>query len=231
MLNKLDNPAESCQLKFVDDSGWGVFTGYASTFGNVDRVGDTILKGAFKDTIANGRETKLRLNHGSIVIGKTTNLGEDDIGLSFQGELTPGHSVAKDMESSMKHGTVSEFSIGFEPPGPGDFETKSDGGRILKKISLAEISLVTLVPADPYAVVTENVKTEIESINSLKDAERMLRDVAYFSVPEAKAFVSCLKKLCLRDVDAELRDEYKALVQRVELSALLDKYSLRNILQ
>lgn len=229
MLNKLLNP--SCDIKFVKGSDWGVFTGYASTFGNNDRVNDTVLKGAFKDTIANGRETKLRLNHGPIVIGKTTGLAEDDIGLKFRGELTPGHSVAEDMYKSMKHGTISEFSIGFEPPGHSDFEEKTDGGRILKKINLAEISLVTLIPADPYAIVTENVKAEMESIKSLKDAERMLRDVAYFSASEAKTFVSCLKKLCLRDVDAELQGEIEALKQRHELAALLDKYSLRHLLQ
>jgi len=230
MLNKLDNPLDRCELKFDSGSGWGVFEAIAASFGNNDSYDDTIVKGAFSETIKNRpRPLQIRLNHAPIVIGKATELREDDVGLRVRGELTPGHSIAKDVHASMKHGALDGVSIGFRIP-PNGSEEKENGGRVLTNIDLREISIVS-DPADDHARVTENVKTEIESINSLMDAETMLREVALFSKSEAVFLVSRLKELCWRDADSELRDEIKALTQQGQVRSMLDKYSLRNLLK
>ena len=49
MLNKIDNPLERCNVKF--QGGDSSFKGYASVFGSVDSYGDTILKGAFRESL------------------------------------------------------------------------------------------------------------------------------------------------------------------------------------
>ena len=56
LLNRITNPTELCQLKFTDigmpnAEDNGIFTGYASVFGGIDSFGDTIMKGAFTDTL------------------------------------------------------------------------------------------------------------------------------------------------------------------------------------
>ena len=62
MFHKLINLLENCQLKFSSDSP-GEFDGYASVFGSVDEVGDTISKGAFTKSLDSGRTIKMFVNH------------------------------------------------------------------------------------------------------------------------------------------------------------------------
>ena len=125
-------------VKF-DESGLK-FSGYASVFNGVDSYNDTIIKGAYAGTLQDReREIKMRWNHIEIpVIGKWTEIKEDDTGLLVAGELTPGHSLANDVAASMKHGAVDGMSIGYYVT---DSEQK---GKIreLKEIELIEISVV-----------------------------------------------------------------------------------------
>ena len=51
------SPIEACEFKF-DDDAWKI-TGYASVFNSVDKVGDTILPGAFTKSIESGDEIKM----------------------------------------------------------------------------------------------------------------------------------------------------------------------------
>jgi Caudovirus prohead serine protease len=46
-----------CPFEFKADSNdnTGTFVGYGSTFGNVDTYGDTVAKGAFKQTIQDAK--------------------------------------------------------------------------------------------------------------------------------------------------------------------------------
>ena len=93
-------------VKF-DESGLK-FSGYASVFNGVDSYNDTIIKGAYSETLKNReREIKMRWNHVGPVIGKWTEIKEDDTGLWVEGELTPNHSLANDVAASMKHGCRS----------------------------------------------------------------------------------------------------------------------------
>ena len=206
LLNKITNPAELCQLKFTDigmpnAEDNGIFTGYASVFGGIDSFGDTIMKGAFTDTLED-RERPVRMfnsHNPTKPIGKWLSLEEDDIGLFVQGELTPNHTDAQDVYASMKHGALDGLSIGFRIP-TGGGEDLDDGGRRLTKIDLVEISPVTM-PADDDARVA-TIKSEIEEIESIRDVEIFLRD-AGFSRSMAKAFISQLRPLYQREVDEE----------------------------
>lgn len=184
----------SAGLKF-DGNNPRVFEGYASKFNGVDSYGDMILPGAYAETIKeenrNGRQIKMRWNHYGPVIGKWLEIREDDQGLWVKGELTPNHSVASDVAASMAHKAVDGLSIGYWVDEDG---YEMDGVvRKLKKINLIEISVVE-EPADTLARI-ENVKSKIDHVNSLKDAEKLLRDACGFSRTDATALVGRIKSL------------------------------------
>jgi HK97 family phage prohead protease len=206
MLNRCETPLARCNLKFNEVGGLdsvtnGLFEGYAATFGNIDAFGDTIMKGAFTETIADRKYPVLMLaNHSTgFAAGKWLELAEDDVGLYVHGELTPGNTISSNVYASMKHGAISGLSIGFRIP-IGGAEEIEGGGRRISKVNLEEISIVGF-PADADARIAI-VKSEIDSIESLRDCEIFLRD-AGFSRSMAKAFISQCRPLYQREVDAE----------------------------
>lgn len=159
------------EAQFKLDSSGSTFSGYASTFGNVDSYGDTIVKGAYAETLEKNGLPKMFWNHISdaVPIGKWVDAKEDDYGLLLTGEFTPGNTLAQEVKAALKHGTVDSMSIGYMLK-KGDFET-TEAGRLIKKVSrLAETSIVTF-PADSFARVDlHSVKMASESdINSAID--------------------------------------------------------------
>jgi|SRR5690606_32495577 len=167
------------------------FTGYASVFNGVDSYGDTIIKGAYLDTLSNrDRPVQLRWNHYGPIIGKWVELSEDEHGLKVTGELTPGHSVAEDAYALLKHGAVTGLSIGYRPR---EVNELSDDRRELKRIDLIEISVVES-PADLAAQVG-TVKSAIEEAKSIRELEHLLRDLTGLSRSEAQTLVSRIKAL------------------------------------
>ena len=177
-------------LKF--DDGARRFSGYASVFNGIDSVGDTVLPGAYAATLKNReRPVAMRWNHFGPVIGKWLRMEEDETGLFVEGELTPGHSTAEDAYALLKHGAISGLSIGYRLP-PGSWEA-NDKGRLLKAISLVEISVVE-EPADNAARVAD-VKSAIDEADSLKEIEAVLREAGGFSRTDATALVSRIKSL------------------------------------
>jgi HK97 family phage prohead protease len=187
---------ESIELKF--DAEQGTFEGYASVFNGVDSYGDSIAPGAYKKTLRKrDRAVKMRWNHYGPVIGKWTEMREDDKGLYVKGELTPNHSVASDVLASLKHGAIDGLSIGFYPS---KYKEDEDGKRTLQEIDLVEISVVE-EPADLNARIT-NVKAAIEDATSLKEIEEVLKDSG-LSKAAATTLISRVKSLSQRDAEPE----------------------------
>lgn len=188
------------------DDDQRTFTGYASVFGGLDAVGDTIVKGAYADTIKEFTP-KLFVNHQSweLPVGKWIDLQEDDIGLKVTGQLTKGLGAAEDIYAAMKHGTIDGLSVGGLISA-NDYTENSDGTRVINKwTKLIEISIVTF-PADNSARIDmETVKSALDSASSLKEFEEILRD-AGFSKSAAKAFVSRTRQFSERRED-EHQDE------------------------
>jgi HK97 family phage prohead protease len=207
MLNRLELPLDRCQFKFLDVDGEtnGLFAGYASVFGGIDSFNDTIMKGAFADNIkamtAGEKRMPLMLyGHSSQnVVGKWLKMEEDDKGLWVEGEFTPNHTLANDVYASTKHKAIDGMSIGFMIPDGGSEELEN-GGRRITKIDLMEISIVGF-PADDVARIAQ-VKNDIEQIESIRDAEHILRDAGY-SRATAKALLSQLRPLFQREADIE----------------------------
>lgn len=208
------------QLKLEDDDA--TFVGYASTFGNVDSYGDTIIKGAYKETLKVNGMPKMFFNHNSnaVPIGKWVKAVEDDYGLLLTGEFTPGNSLAAEVKAALKHGTVDSMSIGYALR-KGDY-VDTEGGRTIKKVArLAETSIVTF-PADKFARVDlTSVKfaDEMAEIETIRDFEYFLRDAGNFSKGAAQALTARAKVLfSLRDAGGgdEAKSAEAAIVARLE---------------
>ena len=148
------------EVKARGEDGWS-FSGYASTFDNVDEGGDVVLPGAFRGSLAR-RTPRLLWQHDiSEPIGKVLALDEDDHGLHgdfLLSRTTRGH----DAYQLLKDGAIDAMSIGYIP------EEKSlspDGVRQLKSVDLFEVSLVSL-PMNQEARVTAVKAVSISSPTS-----------------------------------------------------------------
>jgi HK97 family phage prohead protease len=187
---KIKTKITQSEIKFVGNSAAVMaFSGYASKFNGIDAYLDTILPGAFRESLAkNDRPVLMKRNHYDGVIGKWTKIEEDEIGLYVEGELTPGHSKAEDTYALIKHGAISGLSIGYFPIE--STERVGDGKMIreLRKIDLYEISIVDS-PADIGATISD-----IKLSESLAGIESCLRSRG-FSQGEATAIVAQVKRL------------------------------------
>lgn len=206
-MHRKNLPLSDCQIKVDADSGR--FRGYASTFGNIDSYGDTIVKGAYAKTLAEDGLPKMFFNHDGweIPIGKWVDAGEDDVGLHVEGELTLDMSKGRDVHAAMKHGTLDGLSIGYHVAKDGQ-EMRNDGIRLLKQIKLIEVSVVTH-PADQHARIDlDSVKFEaIEGLQNFTDIERLLREVVGCSKGFSKALLTRVKAIA---TPGNAEDEAKA---------------------
>ena len=218
-MQKYHNPLINCEVKFEGESG--IFTGYASVFNGLDSYRDTILPGAFQKTLENQRPPHMFINHNSydIPVGDWMDLTEDDTGLKAQGQIDLIHRDGPTLHSAMKKGRMDGLSIGFRIPAGGAEENKS-GGRTINTIELVEISVVTS-PADDSARITA-VKSEIETINTIRDAELFLRDSGQFSRSTAIAFASRFKTIIQSDSGDEAEEIARRLTVEKQNADLLN---------
>jgi HK97 family phage prohead protease len=158
------------ELKASGD-GWEV-AGYASTFGGTpDTYGDIVAKGAFLDSIAK-RKTKLLWQHElAKPIGKQLDLKEDDHGLFGRWSILPT-TTGKEAHELLKAELVDSMSIGFTTE---EADWNEDGTRVLRRIELFEVSLVT-IPANASAVITSfKAPDDIPFIPLLRRAQEAVR--------------------------------------------------------
>lgn len=151
-LNKISYPIE---LKFLAEEG--VFEGYASVFEHLDDQGDRVLKGAFIDSLKHwwhsGQLPKMLWQHDPTQpIGVWESLEEDGHGLRVKGRLLLDVQRGREAYALMKAVVLDSLSIGYRvlEARPG-FKS---GERLLSKLELHEISLVTF-PANDRAKITQ----------------------------------------------------------------------------
>jgi uncharacterized protein len=148
----------------------GTFIGYASTFNNVDSVGDTVAPGAFKKTIAdiysgNVPWPALLSQHDSQTpIGILTSLEENETGLRLQGKIATNTERGANIYALLTmtpRPALDGLSIGYRAK---DFSLHTTGPakRTLKGVELVEVSIVTF-PADRFARIS-GVKFEREPV-------------------------------------------------------------------
>lgn len=200
------------ELKAINDDG--TFEGYGSVFGVKDSYDEIVEQGAFAESLAahksKGTMPALLWQHRSgEPIGVYTDMEEDSIGLKVSGRLALKTARGAEAYELLKMKAISGLSIGFMTRE--DAYDKVTRIRTLKKVDLWEVSLVTFPANDASRV--QGVKN-IEAIESIRDAERYLRD-AGLSRSEAVAIVSRIKSLGQRDADGdELKRLMDALTKR-----------------
>ncbi|MDT8442368.1 MAG: HK97 family phage prohead protease [Desulfuromonadales bacterium] len=124
------------------------FEGYASTFGNVDLVGDVVVRGAFSKTLKErGDRVKVLWQHDA-PLGKPTEMHEDSEGLWVKGKVSKTRLGDEALEL-MRDGVVDSMSIGYAPL-KSDPDPDRKGVTLLKEVKLYEFSPVTF-PANESA--------------------------------------------------------------------------------
>ena len=200
----------------------GKFTGYASTFGNVDEGGDIIAPGAFKDSIKEkgpqgSNEIKILLCHDwHAVIGSPTVLKEDKKGLYTEGSLaldmirdtsTPGVPNAWEAYTLMRRDDLKGLSVGFRTKRVEyneDEDTRHEWWRKILEVDLFEYSPVAF-PMNRQAGVT--------GVKEAKDARTMETALcdAGLSRSEARFIATRHAYQCDAGGSAELRELHEFL--------------------
>ena len=206
-----------CALDVKAINDYGTFEGYGSVFGNVDSYKEIVAKGAFNDSLASlksqGRMPALLWQHRSgEPIGCYTEMREDDHGLFVRGKLALKTARGAEAHELMKMKALSGLSIGFMTRE--DSYDKVTGIRTLNKVDLWECSIVTFLANDSARV--SGVKN-IESIESLSDAESFLRDAGGLSKSEAVSFIARIKSMQGRS-DSDEQDEIREALEKLSES-------------
>ncbi len=177
MSVQYSKPLPIQEIKAASDGSFEV-SGYVSTFGSVDRMGDTIMAGAFDRSLSDGRRIKFLFAHDQAqVLGVPIALKADDHGLFGRFKISRTR-LGEDVHTLLKDGALDSFSIGFFIDDL-DFDPET-GVRILKEIDLLEASVVA-VPANPEALVT-NVKQAVlpEKLRFDEHADLVLTSISSF---------------------------------------------------
>jgi len=152
--------------------------GFASTFGNIDLGNDVIKIGAFDETLEKRRPKFLSQHDMSKPLGVIDETRTDDMGLFIKARMPKDLNLAKETFSLLSIGALDSFSIGFSVD---EFEIRDDGVRVIKKLTLFEVSLVT-IPMNPEARVANfKSKGDVSDIQTIRDLEKCLRDSGAFS--------------------------------------------------
>lgn len=193
--DRRDLPLDLCELKFEEKKKEGdplTFEGYASVWGRIDSYGDTVIKGAFDESLKARRPMMLYGHNPGRVIGKWLDTKEDDKGLFVKGALTPGNSDAADVGANLKFGALNGQSIGGYSV---DWESQKSGGRLIKKFDLYEISVVSMPAEQEARVDTASVKQMLDECEKLSDFEAFLREAAGLSKSAATSMVARFSRI------------------------------------
>jgi HK97 family phage prohead protease len=137
-----------------EENGPGKITGYGSVFNSVDAVNDTVLPGAYQETLAKFvQDGFLSWGHDwNVPVATIDRAKEDDRGLWIEATFHSDDQAQRARRLTaerLERGKSMGLSIGYRPK---KWNYRDDGVRELIDIELREVSLVT-VPAEPKARV------------------------------------------------------------------------------
>lgn len=164
------------ELKLVAEAGAaGEIEGYGATFHGVDHGEDTILPGAFAESIkahasAGTAPAMLWVHQHASPIGKWVAMGEDARGLRVRGQLNLDTARGREAHAHIRGGDAGGLSIGYQIE-PGGMK-RTEAGRTISRVRLHEVSIVP-VPMDPGARITGVKSLELKSVSDLR---AVLRD-------------------------------------------------------
>lgn len=177
------------KLETKADAPEGTFEGYGAVFGNVDRDGDIVAKGAFTESLKARLPALLWQHNAKEPIGRFDVVREDEKGLFVKGRLST-EGRGREAYDLLKMGALDGLSIGFVTKEAQ--RSRASGTRTITKADLMEVSLVTF-PANEMARVSGiKQRTECmqnEHIDDPRTFERFLRENG-FSRSRAKAITA-----------------------------------------
>ena len=202
------------EVKAVGDEG--IFSGLASVANVMDLGGDIVLPGAFKQTLAdhakNGTKVIMLRDHDPReVVGVWQSVKETGKGLEVVGKLTLAVNKARETLALLKDGAMEGLSIGYRT-----VESRTDrktGARLLERLDLHEISLVSLAMNQSARVVA----VKADEIGTQREYEAFLRDAGW-SRERAKLLAKGFRPAAdgLREAD---REAVASMAQRIRASA------------
>ncbi len=170
-----DVKLKSMKFKAVDDASAAFsFQGYLSTYGNTDRDGDVIDKGAFDTYVQANPTVPMLYGHDyNQVIGKLA-LTIDDKGLVATGSFNEEDPLAIKIEQLIKMGALTAMSVGMAVKDYEPFDKEQPfGGWEIKSAEVYEGSIVP-VPANPEAQIVSAKSADQVSQLSKQIAEMQL---------------------------------------------------------
>jgi hypothetical protein len=185
---------KACYTEYKLSPDGRTVEGYASTFGNVDLVGDVVVSGSYKRTLDRSKQSREGLKRIKVLrdhehpIGVPVHAEEDSKGLytrSYISDIQLGNETL----TLLRDGVLDRMSIGYEPVQK-EF-TKHEGRdvRLLKEIKLIEYSIVTF-PANEQAAVT--------GVKALEDLDRAFHEFKAGKLPVAD-LVALVTKAAVTD--------------------------------
>ena len=155
------------EKKQIDETG--IFSGYASNFGNVDSHNDIVVAGAFSN-IEDISHVKLLWQHDKTKpIGRIIEITEDDEGLFITAKLFLDTAYGLKAYKMLKKGVITGLSIGYKVI---DSKCNYAKVRFINKLDLFEVSLVNF-PSNEKSRVLE-VKDANDLQNLLKSLEQAI---------------------------------------------------------
>lgn len=155
------------------------FEGYGSIFGNRDLGGDIVIPGAFAKTLAEHKAAGTMplmywMHHPDQVPGVWHDMGEDKDGLYVAGELVDT-TLGRDVKTLLEKKAVRGLSIGYQAR---DVDWDRDGSRLLKQVSLHEVSIVSMAmnPLARVEAMKARLSRDGEYVPSERELERLFRD-------------------------------------------------------
>jgi HK97 family phage prohead protease len=141
------------QVKAVDDGNEGTFEALVSVFGNIDLVGDRVVKGAFAGSIKRWEESgdpipvvfSHRWDDLDAHIGRVLKAEEREEGLWVKAQLDLDDPAAAKVHRLLKDRRLREFSFAYDVL---DDAKDSNGVNELKELELHEVG-PTLKGANP----------------------------------------------------------------------------------
>ncbi len=185
MISHAQSRAEMLDIALEVKTGEapGTFEGYGAIFGNLDRDGDIVQKGAFAESLKARLPALLWQHNTKEPIGRFDEVREDAKGLFVRGRLS-GQGRGAEAYELLQMGALDGLSIGFVTKEAQ--RNATTGTRTIVRADLMEVSLVTF-PANELARISA-----VKSAGSIADTrtfERFLRENG-FSRSRAKAITA-----------------------------------------
>jgi HK97 family phage prohead protease len=163
--NVMETVRGKFEFKGIDgdtDQEYYIVSGYATKFFGVDTYGDTIVPGAYDQTIKEnptGFPAFVMHKSHDMPVGLWTSFKEDREGLFVEAKLPKADTfVTERLIPQIKLGSVDSLSIGYYPV---KVRFEEDDTRTLLEIGLKEISFITKgYQADSGALLTELKKVD-----------------------------------------------------------------------